>query len=1162
VADVVTCSSCGSENEAGRKFCGECGNALAQACPSCGTSNPPTVKFCGECGTALTATAQPATSEPRAAPAAERRLVSVLFADLVGFTTLSESRDPEEVRELLSRYFDTSRRLIELYGGTVEKFIGDAVMAVWGTPTATEDDAERAVRAGLDLVAAVSALGDEVGAPELAARAGVLTGEAAVTLGAEGQGMVAGDLVNTAARIQSAAVPGAVFVGEATKRASEASIAYASAGTHELKGKDEPVALWRALRVTAGRGGAMRSAGLEPPFVGRDRELRLVKELFHESADEQRVRLVSVTGIAGIGKSRLGWEFFKYMDGLEEGVWWHRGRCLAYGEGVAFWALAEMVRMRAGIVEGEDPASARERVRASLNTFVTDDEEREFVEPRMLHLLGLEDGPARAKEELFGAWRVFFERMAEQGPVALLFEDLQWADSALVEFVGHLLEWSRNRPIFVLCLARPELQSRHPEFGHGSHQTTLSLAPLSEPAMEELLDGFVPGLPSDLRQRILNRSEGVPLYAVETIRMLLDRGLVSEQDGVYQLTGEVAELDVPETLQGLIAARLDGLSTEERRILQDGSVLGKTFTKDSLAEISGLSETELDALLTSLVRKEVLGVQADPRSPERGQYGFLQDLVRRVAYETLARRDRKSRHLAAAAQLERSFGAAEQEVVEVVAAHYLAAYEVQPDADDALEIKARARELLARAAERAGSLGALGEARRSYEQAAELSDEPVERALLLEMASVKALGNAESDAAEQALRAALELLVQAGELHAAARVSGRLGNLEVLTGRGEGMRRMEEAFEAVSADEPDADVADLAARLGRGLALAGELERAVEPNELALEVAQALRLPETLVRALGTKAYLARAAGRPEEELALARHALRYALENDLAEQAASSYANLSDSCFAGDRYVEALEALREAVALARRTGERAAELFALSETTYALTMTGRWDEAIGTFDELPEEQLRSNSNLASVLSGVLEIFLHRGQIQRSRELHSWFDYVPSEDRQGQAIHTATRAALMHAEGRFGDAVEAGWYAAGTSDVPQAMKQGLVWAVESALALGELARADELLAAIEARPPGLRAPFLEAQTQRFRARMNNDPERFKAAAAGFREYGLPFWLAVTLLEHGELSADDGLLDEARGIFEELQATPWLERLDGIAASRSPAPAPA
>jgi predicted ATPase len=320
------------------------------------------------------------------------------------------------------------------------------------------------------------------------------------------------------------------------------------------------------------------------------------------------------------------------MDGVQEGVWWHRGRCLAYGEGVAFWALAEMVRMRAGIIEGEGLDSAAAKLASAVAKFVADEEERAYVAPRMLHLLGLEDGPARGKDELFGAWRLFFERMADQGPVALLFEDLQWADAALVEFVGHLLEWSKNRPIFVLCLARPELQGRHPEFGHGSHQTNLSLAPLSEQAMTDLLDGFVPGLPEELRARILARSEGVPLYAVETVRMLLDRGLLTEEDGVYRPVGEVAELEVPETLHGLIAARLDGLSADERRILQDASVLGKTFTKEALAFLSGASEAELDPLLSGLVRKEVLGVQADPRSPERGQYGFLQDLVRRVAY--------------------------------------------------------------------------------------------------------------------------------------------------------------------------------------------------------------------------------------------------------------------------------------------------------------------------------------------------------------------------------------------------------------------------------------------------------------------------------------------------------------------------------------------------
>src|SRR5438270_11229821 len=279
----MVCPSCGTENLDGKRFCKECGTALAVACGSCGAALTGGEKFCADCGAPVSGEIAPGAKSPvsaREVPAAERRLVSVLFADLVGFTAMSEARDAEEVRELLSRYFDICRRLIELYGGTVEKFIGDAVMAVWGTPVAQEDDAERAVRAALDLVVAVAARGGDVGAPELAAREGVLTGEAAVTIGAEGQGMVAGDLVNTASRIQATAGPGSVYVGESTRRAADAAIAYEEAGTHELKGKAEPVPLWRATRVVAGVGGSMRSAGLEAPFVGRDREMRTIKELF------------------------------------------------------------------------------------------------------------------------------------------------------------------------------------------------------------------------------------------------------------------------------------------------------------------------------------------------------------------------------------------------------------------------------------------------------------------------------------------------------------------------------------------------------------------------------------------------------------------------------------------------------------------------------------------------------------------------------------------------------------------------------------------------------------------------------------------------------------------------------------------------------------------
>ncbi|MEP7225605.1 MAG: adenylate/guanylate cyclase domain-containing protein, partial [Actinomycetota bacterium] len=696
----MTCPGCGTENREGRKFCSECGTALASACSSCGAHNEPGEKFCGECGTVLGAIVAPSPAAPAAAPSAERRRVSVLFADLVGFTSASEHRDAEETRELLSRYFDTARTVIERYGGTVEKFIGDAVMALWGAPVAREDDPERAVRAALDLVDGVRALGSEVGASELRARAGVLTGEAAVTLGAEGQGMVAGDLVNTASRIQSEAEPGSVLVGESTKRAAEAAVVFEDAGAHALKGKSEPLQLWQAVRVIGLRGGAARSTALEPPFVGRDRELRLVKELFHASSEDRRGHLVSVVGIGGIGKSRLAWEFEKYIDGLAGDVWWHSGRCLAYGDGVAFWALAEMVRGRAGIVEDEEAASARAKLRVAIEEHVPDPQERRFVEPRLAHLLGLEEGASGDQENLFAAARMFFERLAQQGPTVLLFEDIHWADSALLDFIEYVIEWSRDVPLFVVTLARPDLADRRPTWGSARRNfTSIFLEPLSTDSMQALLTGPVPGLSDDLRERILERAEGVPFYAVETVRMLLDRGVLVREGTTYRLTGEIETLEVPETLQALIAARLDGLTAEERRLVQQASVLGRTFTLRGLSSVSRLGETEIEPLLASLVRKEVVSLSADPLSPERGQYGFLQDLVKKVAYDTLSRRERKTLHLGAAKYLS-SLGD-EDEVVEVLAAHYVDAYLAAPDDDDASGIRDRARYMLVRAAERA-----------------------------------------------------------------------------------------------------------------------------------------------------------------------------------------------------------------------------------------------------------------------------------------------------------------------------------------------------------------------------------------------------------------------------------------------------------------------------
>ncbi|HET9842892.1 MAG TPA: adenylate/guanylate cyclase domain-containing protein, partial [Nocardioides sp.] len=335
------CGSCGADQPAGAKFCSQCGTPLQSVCPSCGNPTQPSARFCQQCGSALGATATADVEAASTHPVASRRITSVLFGDLVGFTSLSESRDQEDVRELLSRYFEECSRIVARYGGVVEKFIGDAVMAVWGVPTTHDDDAERSVRAGLELVAAATALGAEVGVPELSMRLGIVTGEVAVTVGAQMQGMVAGDPVNTASRVQSVAAPGQVWVDETTRLLTSASIAYADVGSHTLKGKADPMPLWAARAVVGTAGGAQRADGLEAPLVGRDRELRMVKELYHGVAETGRPALLVVSGEAGVGKTRVGWEFSKYTDGLADSCRWHAGKCVSYGEGVAYYAVAE-----------------------------------------------------------------------------------------------------------------------------------------------------------------------------------------------------------------------------------------------------------------------------------------------------------------------------------------------------------------------------------------------------------------------------------------------------------------------------------------------------------------------------------------------------------------------------------------------------------------------------------------------------------------------------------------------------------------------------------------------------------------------------------------------------------------------------------------------------
>ncbi|MBA3737177.1 MAG: AAA family ATPase [Actinobacteria bacterium] len=1169
----MKCLRCGHENPPGQRFCGSCGSALAANCRSCGASNPPGQRFCGECGTPLDAGAATASAttgaDPRDAPTTERRLVSVLFADLVGFTSLSESRDPEEVRELLSRYFDESRRVVERYGGVIEKFIGDAVMAVWGSPVAHEDDAERAVRAALELTALVKNLGEEQGAPDLRARAGVLTGEAAVALRAEGQGMVAGDLVNTASRIQSVAAPGSVLVGESTMRTTGEVISYEPAGSFELKGKEIPADLWRATRVVGLRRAAGRSTALEPPFTGRDREFRMIKDLFHDSADHERVHLVSVLGVAGIGKSRLLWEFNKYIDGLVDDVWWHQGRCLAYGEGVAFWALAEMVRGRAGILEDEESTTAARKLTASIEEHIPDEAERKFVAPRLGHLLGLEEGGTGDQENLFAACRIFFERIADRGPSVMVFEDIHWADSALLDFIEYLVEWSRERPIFVVTLARPELAERRPNWGAGTRNfTSIFLEPLPAEQMGSLLSDPIPGLPEEVRARILERAEGIPFYAVETVRMLIDRGILVRENGAFRLEGSLDTLEVPESLQALIAARLDGLDPQERRLLQDAAVLGRTFTLQGLVAITGLAVDEVTALLGSLVRKEVLSISIDPLMSDRGQYGFLQDLVKKVAYDTMSKRERKARHIAAASYLRSVTD--EEEIVEVVASHLLDAYLAAPDDEDAAMIRVDALETLRKASERAASLGANEEAQRYAERAIELAEDPSAAAALHERAGMMAVAHLDLEPGVAHFRRAIELFESERSMLPAARVSARLGDAVWSQGKGvDALELMESAYRVLADEEPNADLAQLAAQLGRYSYFGGESASGLERIDRALEIAEALDIPEVLSEALNTKSLILLNDGRWNEATALLRHALAIALQHDKPSAAMRAYNNLVDFADATDRYADADDLVREGLALSRRVGNRYWESSLLGHV-YPKYSLGLWDELMASLDEIPPDEFvraRLGFNQGYVAYGTA-VEVHRGDVDAAaRRLQRFSEMQTSADVQEVAEYACGAATLHLAEDDPKEALRFAEIAVAEREAlsfgHSCVKESIALALEAALRLEAQDKIEEILEMVRADAAARRTRFYQAHAARVEAR---SPDRAEDAAErlfaesieGFRRIQMPFRIAVVLLEYGEWLDGLGrgtdastLVAEARSIFEGLGARPWMDRADRV-----------
>jgi predicted ATPase/class 3 adenylate cyclase len=1173
----MVCPRCSAESSSGQKFCGECGTALTLACPSCGTASSTGQRFCGECGTALAVAARPGVLVPAAAgPLAERRVCSVLFCDLVGFTPLSESRDAEAVRELLSRYFEVARTVIGRYGGVVEKFIGDAVMAVWGTPVAAEGDAERAVRAGLDLVAAVADLGADAGVPGLAARAGVVTGEVAVTLGAAHEGMVAGDAVNTAARVQAAAQPGQVLTDGATQRLAGGGVGFADAGEHVLKGKAEPQRLWRAVRVLAGVGGSQRVDGLEAPLTGRDAELRTVKELFHAAVDRRVPRLVLVAGPAGVGKSRLGWEFFKYIDGLAEEVWWHRGRCLSYGEGVAFWALAEIVRQRLGIAE-EDPAPvAAGKLAEGLARYVTDPGERRYVGVRLGRLLGVaaagDGGEALSPEELFAGWRLFFERLAAESRVVLVVEDAEYADAGLLDFLDYLIDWVRDLPVYVLVLARPELGQARPGFGTGRNRSTLTLDPLDAASMEALVDALVPGMPGPARAKITAQAQGIPLFAVETVRSLVDRDIVQPAGGVYRLTGDVGELMVPDSLHALLAARLDALNPGVRRLVADAAVLGTAFPAEALVAVSGQDEAAVRAALAELVRREVLSVSADPLSPERGSYQFTQDMLRQVAYDTLSRRDRKTRHLKVAAHLRAAFAGDGEEVTEVIARHYLDALDAVPDDGDAGQIRAQAIAALTRAAERAGRTGAPAGAAASYAAAARLtqaddrSGQQAAAAALWEQAAGAALTNAGWAAAIERAGQAADAYRQGGETRAAARAEVIAGQALRLWGRyGEAREQLTAAVAVLRAD-PDADTVRALGELARLEAAAGSPSADALSAE-ALALGQDLAVDEAALASLFiTRGLCHGYAGRDPEAAAYFREAARLAGRAGDSLDLGLALLNLADTVTGTDP-AAGVEAARAAAAQLRRVGSRNNLAFAVTNLAQALLMTGDWDAAGAELARAADADGLGDIEYVACSRAWLAAL--RGEVAAAQAILAGLgDLRASEDPQDQAVIAAAEAFTATADRQPAAALGHARAALDHADALGISAESLRWAwplaARAAHDLADAATTAELLALLDGCPAGRLAPMQRAERDLARARLaarDGDPDSaaaFAAAITGLRQHSTPYHLAHGLLDHaqhlihlGETEAAGAATGEARGIATRLRCQPLLDRADTI-----------
>jgi class 3 adenylate cyclase/tetratricopeptide (TPR) repeat protein len=1127
------------------------------ACPVCAEENPERARFCWSCGAAL--------GEPQAIPGEERKVVSVLFVDLVGFTAASEDVDPEDVRARLRPYHARVKTEIERFGGTVEKFIGDAVMAVFGAPISHEDDPERAVNAALRVVTAIDELNETQPDLALSVRAAINTGEAVVTLGArpaEGEAMVAGDVVNTAARLQQHAPVNGVVVGETTYRATRDLFDFEQLDAVSAKGKAAPVALWHA-KAARRRFGVDVEPVARTPLIGRDDDLALLQSTFSRTLRESSTQLVTITGEPGVGKTRLTAEFRRWVDDQAELVFWRQGRSLPYGEGITFWALGEMVKAQAGILESDSPEDARTKLALAVGEVTNEASEQEWLASSLAPLVGVTEGAAGATPETsFGAWQRFLEGVAAQHPLIAVFEDLHWADEQLLGFVEHLVDWSTGVPLLVLCTARPELYERSSGWGGGKRNSnTISLSPLGPENTARLLAALMQRavLPAETQARLIEHAGGNPLYAEEFVRMLGDQGLLTAE-GILR----DGDIRVPDNVQALIAARLDTLAPERKALLHDAAVVGKVFWSGAVAAMSGVDEQSARAGLHELARKELVRAVRESSVKDQAEYAFWHALVRDVAYSQIPRGGRARKHVAAAKWVEQMAGDRVTDHAELLAYHYDCALELARIADagaDLQPLTEAARRFFELAGNRAMSLD-LGTAFKYFARAADLyaADDLRRAGLLLRAVQGRAGSPAE---AERLAEEALAIFRTAGDELGEGVALVTLASIVWVRGDTTRSNDLEvEALTKLERHPPGEELLQAYSRRAGSVSIAGRSEEALEVIEKALRLADRLKSNATSSRLYQYRGIARSDLGDPGG-IDDVRKGLELALDAGDLAAAGVGYSNLASNLYPRSA-TDALEVWDDGIEFAIKRSMTGNRFWQLAESTWALFDLGRWDDVVGRATEVAEWADGGGLSYAGAIAAPQHalVLLHRGQ---TRDAVALLDrWVPAAREAGdpQVVVPALSAAAQ--------------LAAATGDLQAAVE--LVREVEAGTRSGaQLYRPNHLPAfvslALAGGEPELAQTFLETEypsmarivhslvaARAIAAEASGASDEalalYEQAGTGWDEYGFVLGRGEALhgagrclLALGRTQQATAALREARATFAQLGARPAVERVD-------------